>query len=69
MVQPLDARLGNPRHQRAAALMEDGTPILIVDVEDMVRSVDNLLLGGDCARSGGPNGGHRSSTEAYSGGR
>jgi two-component system sensor histidine kinase and response regulator WspE len=45
VVQPLDARLGKIPDISAAALMEDGTPILIVDVEDTVRSVDNLLFG------------------------
>jgi two-component system, chemotaxis family, sensor histidine kinase and response regulator WspE len=45
VVQPLDARLGKVPDITAAALMEDGFPILIIDVEDMVRSVDNLLLG------------------------
>ncbi|HSF33138.1 MAG TPA: hybrid sensor histidine kinase/response regulator [Candidatus Tectomicrobia bacterium] len=45
VVQPLDARLGKVPDLSAAALMEDGSPILIIDVEDMVRSVDNLLFG------------------------
>jgi two-component system sensor histidine kinase and response regulator WspE len=45
VVQPLDPRLGKVPDISAAALMEDGTPILIVDIEDMVRSVDNLLFG------------------------
>src|SRR6266705_631202 len=45
VVQPLDPRLGKVPAITAAALMEDGSPILIIDVEDMVRSVDNLLFG------------------------
>jgi two-component system sensor histidine kinase and response regulator WspE len=45
VVQPLDPRLGKVPDISAAALMEDGSPILIIDVEDMVRSVDNLLFG------------------------
>jgi two-component system, chemotaxis family, sensor histidine kinase and response regulator WspE len=45
VVQPLDPRLGKVPDISAAALMEDGSPILIIDVEDMVRSVDNLLVG------------------------
>ena len=45
VVQPLDPRLGKVPDISAAALMEDGSPILIIDVEDMVRSVDNLLAG------------------------
>ncbi len=45
VVQPLDPRLGKVPYITAVALMEDGSPILIIDVEDMVRSVDNLLFG------------------------
>jgi len=45
VVQPLDPRLGKIPDISAAALLEDGSPVLIVDVEDMVRSTDNLLSG------------------------
>ena len=45
MVQPLDPRLGKIPDISTAALLEDGSPILIIDVEDMVHSVDNLLGG------------------------
>jgi len=40
VVQPLDARLGKVQTISSAALMEDGTPVLIVDVEDMVRLIE-----------------------------
>ena len=43
VVRPLDPRLGKVQDISAAALMGDGTPILIVDVADLVRSIDNLL--------------------------
>ena len=43
VVRPLDARLGKVQDISAAALTGDGSPILIVDVSDLVRSVDNLL--------------------------
>ena len=43
VVRPLDPKLGKVQDVSAAALMGDGSPILIVDVSDMVRSVDNLL--------------------------
>ncbi|MEB3180173.1 MAG: response regulator [Nostocaceae cyanobacterium] len=43
VVRPLDPRLGKVQDISAAALMGDGTPILIVDVSDLMRSVDNLL--------------------------
>ncbi|MGL4464455.1 MAG: hybrid sensor histidine kinase/response regulator, partial [Planctomycetia bacterium] len=43
VVRPLDPRLGKVPDIHAAALIEDGSPLLIVDVEDMVRSIDGLL--------------------------
>ncbi len=46
VVQELDARLGKVPDISAGAFMEDGSPILIVDVEDMVRSIDTILSGG-----------------------
>ena len=46
VVRPLDARLGKIPDISAAAILEDGTPALIVDVDDLVRSVDRLLAGG-----------------------
>jgi len=46
VVQPLDPRLGKIKDITAGALMEDGSPVLIVDVEDMMRSVDKLVAGG-----------------------
>ncbi len=45
-VRPLDPRLGLVQDISAAAVLENGEPILILDVDDMVRSVDNLLSGG-----------------------
>ena len=46
VVQPLDARLGKVQDISAAALMEDGSPVLIVDVEDMARSIERLISEG-----------------------
>ena len=45
-MQPLDGRLGKVKDISAAALMEDGSPVLIVDVDDMVRSIEKLVTGG-----------------------
>jgi two-component system sensor histidine kinase and response regulator WspE len=42
VVQPLDPRLGKIKDLGAAAVMEDGSPILIVDAEDMIRSMEKL---------------------------
>jgi two-component system sensor histidine kinase and response regulator WspE len=43
VVRPLDPSLGKVMDINAAALMEDGSPVLIIDVEDIVRSIDKLL--------------------------
>lgn len=61
VVQPLDPRLGKVKDISAAALMEDGAPVLIVDVDDLVRSIEKLIAsaqpllpaGGAQAREGG----------------
>lgn len=42
VVQPLDPRLGKIKDISAGALMEDGTPLLIIDAEDMLRSMEKL---------------------------
>ncbi|XBH08317.1 Hpt domain-containing protein [Singulisphaera sp. Ch08] len=44
-VRPLDARLGRVPNINSASVLEDGWPVLLIDVEDMVRSIDNLLGG------------------------
>jgi two-component system sensor histidine kinase and response regulator WspE len=46
VVQPLDARLGKIKDVAAAALMEDGAPVLILDVEDVLRSIEKLIASG-----------------------
>ncbi|MBI5769838.1 MAG: hybrid sensor histidine kinase/response regulator [Verrucomicrobia bacterium] len=46
VVQPLDPRLGKIKDIAAGALMEDGAPVLILDVEDLVRSVEKFALAG-----------------------
>ena len=50
VVRPLDPRLGKIPDISAAALLADGTPVLIVDVPDMVRSMDAILKGGRLAK-------------------
>jgi two-component system sensor histidine kinase and response regulator WspE len=44
-VRPLDPRLGKVPDINSASLLENGDPVLIVDVEDLVRSIDNVLVG------------------------
>ncbi len=43
--RPLDPRLGKVPDVNSASLLENGDPVLIVDVEDLVRSIDNVLMG------------------------
>ncbi|HOX57345.1 MAG TPA: hybrid sensor histidine kinase/response regulator [Candidatus Paceibacterota bacterium] len=43
VVQPLDSRLGKIKDISAAAMMEDGSPVLIVDVDDMLQSIEKLV--------------------------
>ncbi len=47
VIKPLDSRLGKVPDINAAAIMTDNTPVLIVDVDDMVRSMDRLLTSGE----------------------
>jgi two-component system sensor histidine kinase and response regulator WspE len=47
VVQPLDARLGKIRNITAGALTENGAPVLIVDVEDLILSLEMLVSSGD----------------------
>lgn len=64
VVRPLDPRLGKVPDISAAAVMLDGSPVLIFDVEDLVHSIDKLLSNkrlrkvakdsGDPALSNGP---------------
>jgi two-component system sensor histidine kinase and response regulator WspE len=50
VVQPLDPRLGKVNDIHAAALMEDGSPVLIVDAEDLLDSIERLASSGLLAR-------------------
>nr|BFD39886.1 hybrid sensor histidine kinase/response regulator [Pseudomonas sp. FFPRI_1] len=50
VVLPLDDRLGKIQDISAGALLDDGSVALIVDVEDMLRSVDKLLNTGRLER-------------------
>lgn len=46
VVRPLDRRLGKVPGVSSASLTEAGEPILILDVEDLIASIDKLLTGG-----------------------
>ena len=59
-VSPLDARLGKVPNINSSSVLENGWPVLVVDVEDLIRSIDNLLsgrrLGKLAAQEGGASG-------------
>lgn len=46
VVHPLDPRIGKIKDISAASLLENGEPCLIIDVDDMLRSIDILAAGG-----------------------
>ncbi|MEM1059800.1 MAG: hybrid sensor histidine kinase/response regulator [Verrucomicrobiota bacterium] len=50
VVRPLDDYLGKVPDISASSLTEDGEPVLIIDVEDIARSIDSLLTGGNLQR-------------------
>jgi two-component system sensor histidine kinase and response regulator WspE len=50
VVIPLDTRLGKIPNISAGAILENGAPALIFDVDDLVRSIDNLLTHGRLKR-------------------
>jgi two-component system, chemotaxis family, sensor histidine kinase and response regulator WspE len=43
VVRPLDPRLGKVPDISATSLLGDGSPVLIVDISDMVRSMDSIF--------------------------
>jgi len=50
VVRPLDPRLGKVPNVSAAAVLDDGAPVLIADVEDMIRSMDQFIQAGTLKR-------------------
>jgi two-component system sensor histidine kinase and response regulator WspE len=53
VVIPLDSRLGKVPTVSAGAILEDGSPALILDVDDLVRAVDSVLTHGRLHKVGG----------------
>jgi two-component system sensor histidine kinase and response regulator WspE len=51
VVRPLDPRLGKVPNISAAAILDDGSPVLIADVEDLIRSMDRFIQGNTLRRS------------------
>jgi two-component system sensor histidine kinase and response regulator WspE len=52
VVRPLDPRLGKVPNINAAAILDDGSPVLIVDLDDLRRSIDKLLRSARLQRPG-----------------
>lgn len=52
VVHPLDKRLGKIENISAGAILEDGSPVLILDMDDLVRSIDHLLTHGRLRKVG-----------------
>ncbi len=52
VVRTLDPRLGKVKNISSAALMPDGSPVLIVDVDDLTRSIEDLVSGRRLSRIG-----------------
>lgn len=46
VVRPLDPRLGKVPDISATSLLGDGSPVLIMDVSDMIRTMDTILNAG-----------------------
>ena len=52
VVRPLDARLGKIPNISAGAVLDDGSPVVIFDVDDLVRSIHQLLGSGKIQKIG-----------------
>ena len=50
VVHVLPTRLGKVKDVSSAALMEDGTPLLIFDVDDIFRSLEKIIAAGRLSR-------------------
>lgn len=52
VVRPLDPRLGKIPNVSAGAILDDGSPVVIFDVDDLVRSIHQLLTTGKLQKIG-----------------
>jgi two-component system sensor histidine kinase and response regulator WspE len=50
VVIPLDHRLGKIQDVSAGAVLDNGTPVLIIDVEDMLHTIEKLVSSGHLQR-------------------
>ena len=51
VVRPLDPRLGKVPNISSAAILDDGSPVLVADVEDLLRSMDQYIQQGTLRRA------------------
>ena len=51
VVRPLDHRLGKVPNVSAAAVLDDGSPVLIIDLDDVRRAIERLLELGKLERT------------------
>lgn len=56
VVHPLDPRLGRVHDISSGTILDDGSPALIIDVEDMIHSIEASLAGGGLKRGTKPGG-------------
>lgn len=49
-IRPLDTRLGKIKDISSASVLEDGSPVLVMDVDDLVLSVEGQIKGGSIAK-------------------
>ncbi len=54
VVRPLDSRLGKVANVSAIAILDNGAPVLIADVEDLLRSLDRYIQTGTLSRCESP---------------
>ena len=52
VVRPLDSRLGKVPNVSAGAILDDGSPVVIFDADDLVRSIHQLLTTGKLQKIG-----------------
>ena len=50
VVRPIDARLGKIPNISAASILDDGSPVLIADIDDLIRSMDQFIQGNTLRR-------------------
>ncbi len=52
VVRPIDPRLGKVQDISSASIMTDGSPVLVIDVEDLLKSMDRVLSSGGLQKIG-----------------